>query len=404
MATAALNSNFAETIGTLSYTTPQTGLPSLTAGIWLSLNEKKHAQSYAAKHLRALGIMYTHCQKRTGDPLYLDKIVMKGDIDAILGLMRSFVAERQNIATITGKDQTLTVRLATSVLHNVLDEIRYRNSDTNFDSAKITRSLAKLDSLYRFLRPPRASKTLRVRSLPPIVLNELFETLRPKSNSNPFRTEKLRQRNFIAFALLYQMGLRRGELLNLKADCMKAGYDQDQGRDIYWLDITLPQILDLRVKKPQLKNEYSPRQIPLSRDLYTLLLNFVSNQRGRVSHGFLFSSQKGKALSERGLNDICARLAVLLSSGARQELLTRCGTKTITPHNFRHSAAVDRIRAYRHSGVEMSSAEAMMRVFFGWSPSSKMPVLYARAYYEEQLNTTWLKEFDNRVTDLMGYE
>ena len=174
MAINVLKSDISKTTGNLSLFSQQTGLPNLTAGIWLSLNEKKFAQSYSEKHLRSLGQLYSHCQKKTGDPLHLDRIVMQGDIDEIMAAMRSFVAERQNIAAITGKDQSLTVRLAASTLHSVLGEVRFRNISPSFDSARITRSLKKLDTLYRFLRPPRGSKTLKVRSLPPIVLTELF--------------------------------------------------------------------------------------------------------------------------------------------------------------------------------------------------------------------------------------
>jgi len=382
----------------------QSGLPCLVAGVWLSLSEGKFAQSYAEKHLRSLQLLYLHCQSKFDDPLYLDRVVMEGNIDEILSSLRSFVAERQNIAAVTGSNQTLTIRLAASVIHDVLDEIRHRNNSPDFDGTKITRSLAKLDSLYRFLRPPRASRTIKVRSLPQIVISEIFATLRPCSVSNPYRTEKTRQRNFVIFALLYQMGLRRGELLNLSSNCMKAGYDVDQARTLYWLDVSLPQIMDLRTKRPMLKNEYSERQIPLPKELYEILIKFVNNYRGRVSHGFLFSSQKGLALSERRLNDICSGLELNLSSSAKRELTERCKVETITPHNFRHSAAVDRIRAYRHAGVEMNEAESMMRAFFGWSPKSKMPLLYARAFYEEQLNTKWAQEFDDRVKEMMGYE
>lgn len=120
MAINVLKSDISKTTGNLSLFSQQTGLPNLTAGIWLSLNEKKFAQSYSEKHLRSLGQLYSHCQKKTGDPLHLDRIVMQGDIDEIMAAMRSFVAERQNIAAITGKDQSLTVRLAASTLHSVL--------------------------------------------------------------------------------------------------------------------------------------------------------------------------------------------------------------------------------------------------------------------------------------------
>lgn len=199
------------------------------------------------------------------------------------------------------------------------------------------------------------------------------------------------------------MGLRRGELLLLASNCMKAEYDPVAGRTHYWLDVRDSDLYDPRKIKPKLKNQYSPRQLPLQKSMYEILVNFVNSYRGRCSHGFLLSSQDGLPLSTRGLNAVCEKLTHQLSISAKKALYEGCEVSVITPHNFRHSAATDRIRAYRHSGIEMGHAEAMMRAFFGWPPTSKMPLLYARAFYEEQVNSTWLQEFDKRVRNILNY-
>jgi len=50
----------------------------------------------------------------------------------------------------------------------------------------------------------------------------------------------------------------------------------------------------------------------------------------------------------------------------------------------------------------MSDAQAMqsMRSFFGWSRDSTMPLLYAKAAFDERLATVWNDEMDNRVAIL----
>ena len=98
------------------------------------------------------------------------------------------------------------------------------------------------------------------------------------------------------------------------------------------------------------------------------------------------------------------RISTHLTQETQELLQEHCGASNVTPHQLRHTAAVDRIRAYRNAGIEMDNAEALMRVFFGWSAQSNMPRLYAKAFYVEQLNTTWLEEFDKRVSDMMNYE
>lgn len=404
MSVRALRTEIAELFGSSVLISEPTGLPRVITGIWLSLNELRFSEKYTREHLRAFNLFYNHCDIKFGNTLHIDKSIVSGDIETILSSLRSFIAERQNHASITGYDQSRSLSLVTQIIQDVLSEIRYRNKQPGFDGAKVTRSLATLDGLYRFLKPLPDTKNIKIRSLPDSVLNHFFKTLRPDNTENPFRNTNIKHRNFLIFALLYQMGLRRGELLLLSADCMKMAYDEIAKRNVYWLDINDPEHYDVRLDKPRLKNVYSQRQVPLPEGLYAQLLKYVINFRGRCSHGFLFSSQYNRPLSMRSLNDITLKISKTLSLEAKSDLRLRCGVSRVTPHNFRHSAAVDRIRSYRHSGIEMDHAEAMLRAFFGWSPTSKMPLLYARAFYEEQLNTTWLSEFDQRIVDLFGYD
>ena len=177
------------------------------------------------------------------------------------------------------------------------------------------------------------------------------------------------------------MGLRRGELLNLSSNCMKAQFDSETERVVYWLNILSSEEHDARSKKPKLKNEYSTRQLPVSKSLYGFIDGFVTNYRGRSNHGFLIGSQKGNPLSERALNSIFETISNSLSKETQELLREQCGSPNITPHQL-----------------------SLMRVFFGWSSQSNMPRLYAKAFYVEQLNTTWLEEFDKRVSDIMNYE
>jgi len=399
-----LKTELSKALGSSIAISVNTGLPRISAGVWLSLNERRYSEKYAREHLRALNQLYTHCDKKFSDPLYLDQIIMAGDLESILSCLRSFIAERQNHASISGTDQSRPLSMVTSIIQQVLSEIRYRNNSPNFDGARLARELSKLDGLYRFLKPAPETKNIKVRSLPQNVISHFLKILRPHCHQNPFRTEFIKHRNFLIFVLLYQMGLRRGELLLLSANCMNMGFDDSTHRDLYWLDIKDSNLYDIRKNTPRLKNNYSTRQIPLPEGLYALLVKYVANHRGRCSHGFLFSSQHDRPLSKRSLNKICLKLSKTLPIELLKDLNLRCGTNKVTPHNFRHSAAVDRIRSYRHSGIEMDHAESLLRAFFGWSPESKMPRLYARAFYEEQINTTWLNKFDRSLSGLLSYD
>ena len=45
----------------------------------------------------------------------------------------------------------------------------------------------------------------------------------------------------------------------------------------------------------------------------------------------------------------------------------------------------------------MTDALERMRVFFGWSRGSEMPLRYARTVFEYRLASVWNSRFDDRV-------
>ena len=103
-------------------------------------------------------MLYVYFENRSDDLKDLDETVLNGHVDLLIKGLRGFVAERQNISVITGKDQSVHVQMACSVITTILDEIRFRNNSPDFDSSKVSQSLSHINTLYHFLRPPRASK------------------------------------------------------------------------------------------------------------------------------------------------------------------------------------------------------------------------------------------------------
>ncbi|MCC5774158.1 hypothetical protein LH494_27270, partial [Klebsiella pneumoniae] len=59
-----------------------------------------------------------------------------------------------------------------------------------------------------------------------------------------------------------------------------------------------------------------------------------------------------------------------------------------------------RLKQFIDSGDDMEMAMQKLRSFFGWSRDSEMPRLYARAYFEHQLSTTWNDSFDVHVDSM----
>lgn len=89
-----------------------------------------------------------------------------------------------------------------------------------------------------------------------------------------------------------------------------------------------------------------------------------------------------------------------LSSEARSALKQTGGAETITPHDFRHTAATVRVTQLKLAGLSDQEAFERLRAFFGWSHTSDMPRYYARAYYEDQMAEVWNQNFDAAVDGL----
>jgi len=321
-------------------------------------------------------------------------LMLNLDIGGIEQQLRSFMGALQNQSKQIQINTNRSLKHSVSFVIDTVTEIAIRTQRSTLNINSITRSLNNLKSLYKFLRPEKKNTNLAIRSLPSRVTDEVFEIISPSSELNPFRTQKLKKRNFLIIALLFYMGLRRGELLTLEANAFNTEYNCEDQKQLYWLNVRCSSQFDSRLYAPKLKNEYSQRQIPLPEPLYYGCLDYVSNWRGRCKHGFLVSTSSGAALSDRGLSEVFHRINKQLSQDAKTELEYITGNSTFSAHSLRHSAAVYRIRSFREAKIEMSQAEALMRLFFGWSNTSSMPRRYAKAYYQEQLATTWFNEMN----------
>ena len=384
-------------LGSLSLINTATGLPCIAAALWSSLNELNYSDSYLRKNLYAISKFYEHVAVKINDPKALDRLIINCETTTLILHLRTFVGELQNHSWQTNINHSRTLRRVINFIIDTTTEISIRRGRSKIKNEQIFRELTNLTTLYRFLKPNKYLKLIRTRSIPNNVLDKLLDIVSPNSDKNPFRTRKLAHRNYIVVSLLYQMGLRRGELLNLRTDSFKSEYCKYERRQMFWLNVKESNEIDPRNISPRLKNEFSPRQIPMSEQLFMSCHSFISNWRGKCSHGYLISSSNGLPLSERGLNSLFTTLSSRFTEQACEMLKQLIAEYSITPHALRHSSAVYRINAYREMGIEMNEAEALLRVFFGWSPSSKMPLHYARAYYEERVNTVWSKRFDIRI-------
>lgn len=207
--------------------------------------------------------------------------------------------------------------------------------------------------------------------------------------------------------LLLHLGLRRGEICLLAVDAIFRAIDPRTGAERYWMNVVEPleeDNTDTREDRPFLKTAYSTRQIPIPREIAVLVATYVDNYRGNPPHTFLFNSAWNNPIAKNTVNAVFSTITKHLSEASIKLLDKRLAVDSVTPHQCRHTAAVVRLKDMLDAGVGMEDAVSQLKVFFGWSRKSDMPLHYARAYFENRLQEVWDRRWDTHVEHLRELE
>lgn len=365
------------------------GLPRYAATIWLDFLNAHQAIATREKHAFAISQLY-HDAERLNPPVDLDRALVAADLNAIQRVLSSALLGHQS-QTAPEKRWALQRRFVFGVLSMI----------NGADPRDLSKDLQRLQRSYSQLRaqPKAATASIQVKSLPAIVLEDVFDIVNPDSERNPFRTETNRWRNYAMALMLFQLGLRRSELLLLTPDSLQNEFDFRTGKQVFWVSIRPPEHEDRRSSSPQLKNHWASRDLPLSRALTAAIDNYIVHYRGDPAHGYLFSSQEGAPISKQSLNEIFLKIKRSLSAQARNALAARANDQ-LSPHSLRHTAAVVRYQRFSEGGMEFEEIGRRIRPFMGWAPGSEMPFHYARAFFEPRYAKMWNESFDDTLAAL----
>jgi integrase len=373
-------------------------LPRFWAAAWALLIGGSLAPSTLKLRLQHIEGFYRHTED--GHPQgMLDDAIANQDLPLLEELLESYFITLRNVPDVTsGTEQRW--RDAVEFVRAISERL-LRTPDMSARLADITLRLERLDRLYGQLRVGKKSAPHFVRALPAAVLSELFDLVVPGAETNPFKSPATQWRAYCTFLLLLNTGLRRGEALTLRADFLKSE-NSPSGRQ-FWLNVQTSddEHEDPRHSSPSIKTVSSIRQIPVSRIVAEAFYTYSENYRGRQKHPYFLSSMRGQPLSAEGVNHFFKILTASLSSSALKILQDRTGMSSISPHDLRHTAAVIRMKQLLTRGDSMPEIMQKMRSYFGWAAVSSMPLLYAKAAFEERLSAVWSDQFDDRVAMLM---
>lgn len=253
---------------------------------------------------------------------------------------------------------------------------------------------------------------------------EFFEA--HKNPLNPFTDCFLQYRNFLIHRLMYNYGIRVGEIQLITTQSYGESQPDSHGNIKYLLRVqNLPDGVDDPRKKPiTLKTEASTRVIELDLDDYCYLTVFVDSYRAplfskehpkyvRTDYGILFTTNRGKCqpLGYDAIRKFYQKIdkhfiALHPYYRSNNPLLNMVN---LTPHVGRHTWAYitlefiynellkDELKLGKQYGISsrmtglLDAAANQLRPLGGWSDLSRMPYKYAKMFVERVANDSNLK-------------
>lgn len=369
------------------YCSDPSGLPRYCATIWIDVLKGHLAPSTRDKYVSAARALYQQAESMV-PPIDLDAALMAPNFPEIEAVLSANLLTRQ--ADHDLRRWKLSCSFVFSILKNIVGS----------DSQDMAQRLRFMRQRFSQLSVRPRIPSSRVRAIPALALEDLYDVFHPESDRNPFRMDTLKWRNFVMFILLVQLGLRKGEILSLSVDALRDQVDLRTGEVKRWIDVSrADQATDPRARRPRMKTVHAVRQLPVSLTLSAILDTYVGQYRGDVDHGFLLSSSEGQPLALSSVDHVIRTAHQHMSQDA-QAALKYEGVDRLSAHAFRHTAAVIRLQHFMEAGMEQDEALHRLRPFFGWSRSSEMPFLYARAYFEPRHSRIWEEAFETSLAFL----
>jgi integrase len=207
------------------------------------------------------------------------------------------------------------------------------------------------------------------------VVDGVLEYLRLGHPQNPFADQAVQQRNHLAVTLLRYLGVRRGELLNLRVE------DVDFSKSTISIVRRADSPLDSRRHQPLVKTR--PRIIPINDALQKVLSDYILRCRAccrrAKKHPYLLVTHKagptqGSPMSNSGFGKLMATI-----QGMTREF------SAIHAHAFRHTWNYDFSCITDEAFNVTPEQEQKMRAYLmGWSETSGTAVSYNKRHTKEK--------------------
>lgn len=227
-----------------------------------------------------------------------------------------------------------------------------------------------------------------------------LDRIRPDFSGSPWTNGGVKQRNYALAMALYVLGIRIGEVLNIK---LKDFMVKD-GKHYVFIRRNAGDLEDPRTKQPKVKT--NSRALALSPQLKSILDSYILEHRSHIEGAahcpFLF-------ISHRIRNNEAPPLSI---SGA-EKVFTQFGEVMgfrLNPHRLRHtwndrySESVDKLIVQGKTTEEKSEADRCH--LMGWVKGSTMSQVYASRYNAKRAMefALYLQDEDFELKESLAYD
>lgn len=209
----------------------------------------------------------------------------------------------------------------------------------------------------------------------------LLEVVRPGSESNPFEDLAIQVRNELMILVLLHLGIRGGELLNLRT----SSEDIDWTNNQIVISRRADEKSDPRVDQPLVKT--LDRRLPMKDTLAQKIRQYILNHRKKVpgarKHNYLFVTHKSGATQGQPISRSGYMKVINLIAGASPELACLHGHDLRHTWNHDFSEVMDQKQRQGETSPEQQKEQEEMRSYLqGWKKGSKTGAIYNKRFIE----------------------
>lgn len=391
------------------------GLPLFYPNLYVTTQVRNRSQSYSAMESALGGISVLHrfldqngenLEKRFREGQFLED----SEMDAIrdfcqLSFRRGSGARNSAVVPLKGRKVSIehvsaeTVYVRLTVIAKYVRWLAEQITGTSADKAA-TLKIARMEQILKSRRPVKKSRNAEtdVKGLTDEQLDILFELFRPESDFNPFSDNSVAVRNRLIFLLLYHLGIRGGELLNIRIR------DFDFASNQLVIARRADDKDDPRTDQPLVKT--LDRRLPLKDTLAKEIHNYILKDRRRVRNAskndFLFITHKAGPTQGQPLSKSAYKKLMAVVRSVSPALFKFTGHQLRHTWNEKFSDQMDAM----DDPPDEEQQEKIRSYLMGWREGSGTGATYNKRFIRRKANEAAMALQDGmtRVPDGMKDE